>query len=216
MTDLLPLFPLYSVLFPGMPLQLQIFESRYKDMLQRSLAGDHTFGVVLIKRGVEAYGPTPEPYRTGCRALIHQVQPLADGRTSLVAIGQERFNITSIEQDQPYLVARVEYRTMHEGPASDLRLSAAGVADRLLRYARSLKYLGQDAVLELPDDWQGLAYRVCSLLQLPLDEKQALLELDDLGILLQVLQRKLMRELALLPALLASGPDEGVGSFGLN
>jgi hypothetical protein len=54
------------------------------------------------------------------------------------------------------------------------------------------------------------------LLQLPLDEKQALLELDDLGILLQVLQRKLMRELALLPALLASGPDEGVGSFGLN
>ena len=216
MTDLLPLFPLHSVLFPGMPLQLQIFESRYKDMLQRSLTGDHTFGVVLIKRGVEAHGPTPEPHRTGCRARIEQVQPLADGRIKLIAIGQERFTITSIERDQPYLIARVEFRTMHAGPTHDLSLLAAGVEDRLLRYERSLKNLGQDEFLDLSDDSRTLAYNACSLLQLPLAEKQALLEIDDLGVLLKVLQRKLERELALIPTLLAGSPGESVGPFGLN
>ena len=52
----LPLFPLNVVLYPGMSLPLRVFEERYKQMMNRCLEGDMTFGVVLIKSGKEVGG----------------------------------------------------------------------------------------------------------------------------------------------------------------
>lgn len=53
---MLPMFPLGSVLLPGSPLPLQVFEPRYRAMLDDCLAGDQRFGVVLIERGFEVGG----------------------------------------------------------------------------------------------------------------------------------------------------------------
>jgi len=53
----LPLFPLNTVLFPGMVLPLHVFEDRYKQMIGACLEDDSGFGVVLIRSGEEAARP---------------------------------------------------------------------------------------------------------------------------------------------------------------
>ena len=57
----LPLFPLHTVLFPGTPIHLNIFEERYRLMLQQCIKENLPFGVTLIKQGSEAMGPLATP-----------------------------------------------------------------------------------------------------------------------------------------------------------
>ena len=87
----LALFPLFTVLFPGMPLHLHIFEPRYRLMIQRCLEANQPFGVVLIRKGEEAMGPLAEPYITGCTARIARTERLRDGSMNLTVLGEERF-----------------------------------------------------------------------------------------------------------------------------
>ena len=82
----LPLFPLNTVLFPGMPLTLHIFEDRYKLMIGKCIQERQPFGVVLIRRGLEALGPVADTHSVGCMAFIRQVERLEQGRT-LVRMG---------------------------------------------------------------------------------------------------------------------------------
>src|SRR5437763_14712142 len=91
-TGSLPLFPLGSVLFPGMLLPLHIFEPRYRLLLKRVVENDEPFGVVLIKRGTEVGGP-PEPYPVGTRARVMGVTPLPRGRAFIIAKGEPRVHI---------------------------------------------------------------------------------------------------------------------------
>ena len=88
--ELLALFPLNTVLFPGMPLPLHIFEERYKIMIGRCIDEDRPFGVVLIQSGTEVGNPAV-PHVVGTTALIAAVKRLEDGRMNLIAVGQERF-----------------------------------------------------------------------------------------------------------------------------
>src|SRR5687768_16728850 len=108
----LPLFPLNTVLFPGMPLSLHIFEERYKEMITRCLQDNGPFGVVLIKEGIEALGPLAQPHTIGCTAQITQVQPLDEGRMNLIVIGQERFKLHSLDYALPYLAGDIAISPM--------------------------------------------------------------------------------------------------------
>src|SRR6266487_1733603 len=102
----LALFPLNTVLFPGMPLPLHIFEERYKLMIGRCIEEERPFGVVLIRSGPEVGGPaTPHP--VGTIAQIAGWKSLDEGRMNVIAVGQERFRIIEVVRLEPYLVARV-------------------------------------------------------------------------------------------------------------
>ncbi len=104
----LPLFPLHTVLFPGTPIHLHIFEDRYKQMINLCLDKHRPFGIVLIREGMEALGPLAEPYRIGCTAHIVHIQRLEQDRMNIVAIGQERFEIQSLDfLAIPYLAGLV-------------------------------------------------------------------------------------------------------------
>src|SRR5438046_1437349 len=96
-TLLLPLFPLNTVLFPGMPLRLHIFEERYRLMIGECVERKQPFGVVLIKAGREV-GEPAEPRGVGTTALIAAMSRMDDGRMNLVAVGQERFRIDELRQ----------------------------------------------------------------------------------------------------------------------
>ena len=101
-TDLLPLFPLSLVLVPSMPLPLHIFEDRYKEMMAEAISGHSEFGVVLAKEQGIA--------NIGCTAIVEEVtRRYEDGRLDLMAIGQRRFRITSLDQEKTYLRAEVQY-----------------------------------------------------------------------------------------------------------
>ncbi|MFC1960425.1 LON peptidase substrate-binding domain-containing protein [Chloroflexota bacterium] len=206
----LPLFPLNTVLFPGMPVHLHIFEERYKTMIQHCLDQDKMFGVVLIEQGVEAGRNLATPHLIGCTAQITHVERLAEGRLNLLAIGQERFRINTLDQTaQPYLVGQVDLFPLPNENADSL----ADVV-RLLRplvesYLIKLGEAGQTtAQLErLTDNPLLFCYLAATLLQIPVSQKQNLLAALNIAQLVHNLQTIYRRELMLLDVLLAK-PDE--------
>jgi Lon protease-like protein len=102
----LAMFPLGSVLFPGMPLSLRIFEQRYVVMLSRVLQQDPSeFGVVLIERGQEV-GGGEQRFSTGTVAQIVQLEA-SDGFIGLVAQGTRRFSVIDWLDEAPHPRARV-------------------------------------------------------------------------------------------------------------
>jgi Lon protease-like protein len=105
----IPLFPLNTVLFPGWPMPLHIFEPRYLEMIQRCVSEDIPFGVVLLQEGKAEMQKNVKPYRVGCTARIRQVQNLEDGRLLIMTVGERRFRIHALHQDRAYYEASVEY-----------------------------------------------------------------------------------------------------------
>ncbi len=103
----LPLFPLNTVLFPGMVLPLHIFEPRYRLMINQCIRHNQPFGVVLIHEGVEVGGEAV-PHPIGTSAYVTHVERLPDGRMDIHAVGYQRFKIHELRHDQPYLVGMVE------------------------------------------------------------------------------------------------------------
>ncbi|MGC4084545.1 MAG: LON peptidase substrate-binding domain-containing protein [Vicinamibacterales bacterium] len=108
MSDLLPLFPLPSVvLFPGVFLPLHIFEPRYREMVADALATDRLIGMILLREGWEAdYEGRPPVYGVGCSGLITHCEKLPDGRYNIVLRGLDRFRIVDEDQSRAYRRAR--------------------------------------------------------------------------------------------------------------
>lgn len=104
----LRLFPLHTVLFPGMELSLHVFEERYRHLVAECLDSGEDFGVVLIREGPEV-GGVAVPHSMGTTARMTHLSPLRDGRLALEAKGVKRFRILETFEDQPYLTADVEY-----------------------------------------------------------------------------------------------------------
>lgn len=197
----LPLFPLNTVLFPGMPINLHIFEPRYKLMIQQCLQTGQPFGVVLIKQGVEALGPAAEPYTVGCSAQITQVERLEDGRMNIVAIGVERFQIQTLEYDKPYLVGRVENFPLPRHEPQSMTIAGTRLRPWVERYLQTLSEASEEMNFDmgrLPDDPLALAYLAAAVVQIPMDQKQTLLASDRALDLLSKVRDVYQREVALL------------------
>ena len=96
----IPLFPLSTVLFPGGPLQLRIFEPRYLAMVRECARSDSAFGVCLILSGREA-GMPAEPAAVGTLARISDFYTLPDGLLGIGAVGGARFRAlrTRVRED---------------------------------------------------------------------------------------------------------------------
>lgn len=215
----LPLFPLNTVLFPGMPLTLHIFEPRYKQMIEECLDGRQPFGVVLIREGRAEGGPLAEPHRVGCTADIAQVQTLEDERYNILAVGRQRFRIVTLSRNQPYLTGSVENFPLDmSGP------EASRVSHRLRpwleEYLSLLSEAGDVAfdASALPDDPQELAYLAATILQVPNDRKQDLLAATEAVTMLNDMYALFRHELPLLRMMMEQGEDDSktVGPFSLN
>jgi Lon protease-like protein len=202
-----------------MPLRLHIFEARYKEMIRTCMETDRTFGVALIRRGVEAHGPLAEPYSVGCIARIVETQPLDAGRLNLVALGQERFRILSTDADAaPYLVGEIEpFPLWNPKPQA-----AAGLAERLRPLVEQyMRLLGEHIESHyqpehLPGDPASLAYVAAILLQASPQVKQELLSIPQAVDLLSSVFNVYRRELALLKAVLTDGGTRKIGAFSEN
>jgi len=103
----LPLFPLRTVLFPGMPLPLQVFEERYRAMTRELIASGGRFGVLLIREGGEVGGGAI-PYTVGTTARIEEWKELPNGRFVLTARGERRFRLKELLEPRPYPYGEIE------------------------------------------------------------------------------------------------------------
>jgi uncharacterized protein len=225
----LPIFPLNTVLFPGMPLQLHIFEERYRAMMQKVMQTNHIFGVNLIKSGVEAKGPLALPHDVGCTARVVQVEPLADGRLNMTVVGDERYKILRMGNADPYLMAFVESTPLESHHSLDVVKGAKSLRSRVVKYLAMLsQYIENEGEnseidsnlnlteLQLPDEPMMLIYLAASLLQVPSEEKQPLLESETAALLLEKVQRLYRRELAVLPPLLEVSEEQAQVSAWVN
>ena len=100
----LPLFPLPEVvLFPKEVLPLHIFESRYRIMLQSVLETDSLFGVVKWDSNTKSMASV------GCCAQIIKHQTAEDGRSNIITLGQQRFQVLEIVRSTPFCSAMVSW-----------------------------------------------------------------------------------------------------------
>jgi len=196
----LPLFPLRSVVVPFMELPLHIFEERYKQLLRDCLAGDRRFGVLLIREGAEV-GGSAEPYGVGTVVEITEVQELSTGGFKIVAMGRQRFRVTQLWRDRPYL--RCHGETLPELPGDPEAAMAYDGQVRLLTaeyVAAVYTMIGEDGRrhVGLPGDSLTLSYAVVMLLSVHMMEAQALLEAPTVTERLALEDDLLRRELAIL------------------
>ena len=213
----LPLFPLGTVLLPGLVLPLHVFEERYRRLVADLLAlpeDERRFGVVAIRSGHEVGADGVQAlHEVGCVAAVRSVEPLDDGRFDLVTTGTARFRLRSVDAALPYLTGEVEL--LPELPGAAAGHVAAAVPAAFAAYTTALAEAGGDRieVPELPDDPMVLGYLVAATLALDLDERQALVAEPDGASRLRTELRLLRRETALLESLscvpapdLAGGP----------
>jgi Lon protease-like protein len=172
----LPLFPLNTVLFPGGPLPLRIFETRYTDMVRRCMREGSSFGVVLIRAGGEV-GAVASTADVGTTARIVDFDQLQDGLLGIACRGERKFRIRrrSLQADG-LNVGEVEW--LPAEPAVSLPLEYRHLADLLRKVLPELGAAYADIPREFDDaGWVGA--RLLELLPLSPADKQACLELED-------------------------------------
>ncbi len=181
----LPLFPLHTVLFPGQLLPLHIFEPRYRLMISECLAGQPSFGVVLIREGQEV-GEEAVPFDVGTTARIEQVEQLGDGRLNIMCVGEARFRLTTLRHDRPFLSGDADLWPWeaHAPAAAEPRTSQ--IKRLLTTYLQRLARATGNAIRldEMPSEPASLANLAAIALQIPNDEKQTLLSAPTIDHLL--------------------------------
>ncbi len=213
----LPIFPLNTVLFPGMPLKLHIFEERYKLMINRCYQNGQPFGVALIKAGQEV-GGRAEPFLVGCTATITELEPLPGGRMNIVAVGESRFVAHNFRYDQPYLVAEVDTLSLSNTDSKKLGPTSRSLRPWVQHYLQTLADASETQfdIQQLPDDPLQLAYLASFLLNVPIEQKQDLLNIEDADQLVTNLRTIYRREVTLLNAMLTPQTADDAGVFSAN
>ncbi len=217
MAEELPLFPLNTVLFPGMPLPLHIFEPRYREMIGFCSENETPFGVVLIKEGTEV-GEAATPFDVGTMARIVGLDRMQDGRMNIVTVGTRRFRLVGYSTaKKPYIVGDVE-------PLVDDRATSgesAGLINEVAALARRYVALVQAALeqdltpIQLPDNAEEMSYVVGGTLRIHNPERQRLLETTSTAQRLDLEKAILGREIGTLDALLQQRKG-GLGPFSRN
>ena len=195
----LPLFPLNTVLFPGMALPLHIFEERYLWMINECLEGNRQFGVILATPAAEG-NYAPGAHTVGTSALITQVDRLDDGRMDILTAGLERFRVLHLLRTEPYVVGRIEPFPLEDTSSPEIARLVKKAGALFVQYLRLAgEVLGTTIRIEsAPRDASTLAYMVAIALQVSMEEKQELLSIPSLPTLLWWEDLILSREAMLL------------------
>ena len=182
----IPMFPLGSVLFPAMPLALQVFEERYLKMMGAILdAEEPVFGVVLIERGSEV-GGGDQRFDLGTTARVLQIEA-PEGPLQVVAKGDRRFRVLSWLDEDTYPQAEVEF--LEEFPSDEVEPSALESAEKVVR--DTLAYLLEldlsipwPTDIELAENPVEKAWQLAGIAPLGTLDHQDLLESADVSTLL--------------------------------
>jgi Lon protease-like protein len=198
MSDLLPLFPLPTVvLFPNVFLPLHIFEPRYRDMVSDALASDRVIGMVLLRPGWErSYEGRPPVYPIGCSGVITHFEKLADGRYNIILRGLERFRILEEDHAREYRRAIVEPLNERQLEAEDRAVVRSQRAKLEALLAPAIDRSGSEPHSSAAMADEDLVNALAQYLDLEPLEKQALLERNSLRSraesLVELLEMKIM------------------------
>jgi uncharacterized protein len=206
MSTPMPLFPLGTVLFPGLVLPLRIFEERYRqlvrDLLERPEPRE--FGVIAIRHGRETgIDGVSDLYDVGCTAEIRQVEPHEDGTYELITVGTRRFRLLGLRDPAPYPEGDVEPLTDEVGDQAAAAQAIRPVQQAFLDYLGALadRRAVEFEVPELPAEPVLLSYLVAAAMVVDLADKQRLLAAPDAASRLAAGRELLSRETRILRTL---------------
>src|SRR5215471_16946099 len=199
----LPLFPLGTVLFPGLVLPLHIFEDRYKQLIRDLLEAEEPrrFGVIAIRSGRETgVDGISALHDVGCTATVREIAEVSDGQFDIVTVGTDRFRVRNLGEAQPYLTGEVEMLDEPTGDDAAARLAAATVQRAFRAYLNVLADRGAAviSVPDLPDEPILLSYLVAASMITELANRQTLLAEPDAVSRLSAENALLARETAIL------------------
>jgi Lon protease-like protein len=213
----IPLFPLNTVLFPGMPLPLHIFEPRYREMIAYCSESEREFGVLLIREGSEVGSPAT-PFDIGTLAKILGIDKLPDGRMNVVTVGTRRFHLVGLSTEkQSYIVGDVEPLEDEDTEAPAASTLADEIGTMLQRYSALVQAaLEQELTpIQVPADAEDLSYLVGGTLRIQNRERQKLLEARSTVKRLEMEKEILARESQTLEEFIAQRKG-GLGPFSRN
>lgn len=199
-----PMFPLGTVLVPGMLLPLHVFEPRYQQMLQDCLAGDRSFGVVLIERGSEVGGGDVR-VDVGTLARIAQAEELPEGRWAVVAVGVERIRVDRWLPDDPYPSAETSDWPDEPDDPGDLRGDVGTLLRRTAALSAELGLPAAPLDVELDDDPITASYQATLAAPFGPADRQRLLAAPTLADRWALLSLLLIDHVEVLEARLAHG-----------
>ncbi|MGZ4437077.1 MAG: LON peptidase substrate-binding domain-containing protein [Nocardioides sp.] len=209
----MPVFPLNTVVFPGVTVPLHVFEDRYRALVHHLLTipdkPSRLFGIVAIREGYEVgrHG-VHSLHRVGCVVQMTSVAPHPDGRFDIEVVGRRRMRLEDLDTSGPYLVGQVEVVDEERVPPAEAETEALRTRETFELYRHRLSELRGGEVLDgdLPRDPTYLSYSLAATCLLTLQERQALLEagtaLDRLLMLRHALleEMRAMRAVPSLPA----------------
>jgi Lon protease-like protein len=203
MSEMLPLFPLGAVLYPGMLLPLHIFEERYRQLVRDLLDGPdpRRFGVIAIRKGRETgIDGVHSLYEVGCIATLRRVERHEDGRFDIVTVGTRRFQLLSLDETRPYLQGEVELLDDDVADEAAAVPLVRTVQAAFRGYTDALTEWGGATVRieELPDEPALLSFIVAAAMIIDLTERQGLLAEPDTLRRLNMQRALLSRETGML------------------
>jgi Lon protease-like protein len=181
-SEIVRLFPLPNVvLFPHVELPLHVFERRYRELVRDALSDDRMIGMALLRGNWRRdYEGRPELFRLGCVGAIENFAALPDGRSNLILRGISRFEIVEEIEDGATLYRRARVRWLGDvaGDVEDLTPGIRARVDRLLERRGTAR--PPDLWERLPREGEKLVNALAFALDLPVVEKLALLECDQI------------------------------------
>ena len=203
MRQTLPLFPLGTVLYPGLVLPLHIFEDRYKQLIRDLLDAEEPrqFGIIAIREGRETgVGGVSALHDVGCTATVRKITEADDGEFDIVTVGTDRFKLHSVDESKAYLSGEIELLGEPTGDAAAAELVAGAVQRGFRGYLNVLADRGSTTinVPELPDEPILLSYLVAASMIIELNDRQGLLAQPDAVRRLTAERALLARETAIM------------------
>ncbi len=175
-TARIPLFPLNTVLFPGGPLPLRIFETRYTDMVRRCMREQSAFGVVLVRAGGEV-GDVALTADIGTTARIVDFYQLPDGLLGITCLGERKFRVLTRWREADGLnMGQVQWLSAEA--AQPVPGEYRHLADILRKVLPELAEM-YELVEKRFDDAAWVGSRMTEIVPLELSDKQVLLEMAD-------------------------------------
>jgi Lon protease-like protein len=210
----LPVFPLNTVMFPGLTVPLHVFEDRYRALVHHLLTISDTsmrlFGIVAIREGYEVgrHG-VQSLHRVGCVVQLTSAEPYDDGRFDIEVVGRQRMRLEGIDTSGSYLVGDVTTMAERTPKGSDTSREAARTLGTFEEYRRRLSEMRGGDVLDgpMPRDPEYLSYSLAATCLQTLAERQALLEAEhslERLVMLRFALREEMRAMRAIPSLPAT------------
>jgi Lon protease-like protein len=197
---IVPLFPLPNgVLFPHTPIPLYIFEERYRTMVREVLAGNGELVIALLRSGSESSHPgVAAVHEIACLGRIETYEELEDGKYNIVVVGVQRIRIIREVQHAPYQMVEVEgvEDASYDEHSEEIMKRQNHLSGLFAKFAELATGVKQQTMEFMPQlNFESLVNMVAMTLNLAIEQKQSLLEINEVSqrcdVLIPALQQQI-------------------------